>query len=122
MLIESKIRRKNGTTVTIGKDEYHFAPGDDGLHVCEVQNPKHIQRFLSITEGYRIPGTVDDEPETETRTHEALEVEPEEGGDDIDALDLDGLEARFEALGKKMDRRRSLTRLRDELRTLEGSE
>ena len=122
MLIESKIRRKNGTTVTIGKDEYHFAPGDDGLHVCEVENPKHIQRFLSITEGYRIPGTVDDEPETETRTHEALEIEPdeEEGGDEIDALDLDGLEARFEALGKKMDRRRSLARLRDELRTLEA--
>ena len=37
---------------------YHFAPDPEGRHVAFVTVPEHIERFLSITEGYRIaPGT-----------------------------------------------------------------
>lgn len=55
MKIESIIRRKNGTTVQMGGKTYHFwASPETGLaHVAEVEEPAHIQRFLSITEGFR---------------------------------------------------------------------
>lgn len=62
MLIQSIIERDGGTHVTIGEGddarEYHFKPDSKhgGAHVCEVDNKRDIQRFLSITEGYRIPG------------------------------------------------------------------
>lgn len=52
MLIESKIRRKNGTHVTMGEESYHFAPDATGRHVADVKDPDHIARLLSITEGY----------------------------------------------------------------------
>ena len=54
MQIESIIRRKAGTTVTLGGQEYRFLPNDLGAHVAEVEEPAHIQRFLSIAEGFRI--------------------------------------------------------------------
>lgn len=42
---------------------YHFKPeGADPRHVCEVTDNDHIQRFLSITEGYRIAEHTKDEP------------------------------------------------------------
>lgn len=54
MLIESIIRRKDGTGITFNDGSaYHFAPDAQGRHVCHVENQAHIQRFLSITEGYR---------------------------------------------------------------------
>lgn len=59
MLIESKIRRRNGSRILIDDQWYLFVPLEedpDGPHVCEVKSPKHIQRFLSIPEGYCIVG------------------------------------------------------------------
>lgn len=53
MKIESIIQRSQGTTVQIGDQNYHFAPGEDGRHVCDVEDEAHINRFLSIKEGYR---------------------------------------------------------------------
>lgn len=53
MQIESLIKRKDGTEVDIGDDNYHFKPDAMGRHVCEVTDESHIERFLSITEGYR---------------------------------------------------------------------
>ena len=55
MDIESIIRRKDGTHVTIGNIEYHFRPdpAHDGAHVAAVEDPDHIGRFLGIREGYR---------------------------------------------------------------------
>lgn len=52
--IESKLIRKGGSRVDIGGTEYHFQPYTDGAHVCEVANEAHADRFLSITEGYRL--------------------------------------------------------------------
>lgn len=54
MQIECTLIRNGGTHAEIDGTDYHFAPQDDGAHVCEVENPEHAQRFLSITEAYRI--------------------------------------------------------------------
>lgn len=55
MKIESIIRRKNGTTVPFNDGTvYKFQPEvEGGPHVAEVTNQEHIDRFLSITEGFR---------------------------------------------------------------------
>jgi hypothetical protein len=55
MLIESIIRRPEGTVVTFDDGEsFSFQPvADDGPHVAEVKSPDKIERFLAITEGFR---------------------------------------------------------------------
>lgn len=61
MLILSKIKRNPGTFITM-KDgtRYAFMPNDAGDHVSEVEAPAHIERFLSIPEGFGVysPGEV----------------------------------------------------------------
>lgn len=53
MLIECTIRRKNGSTVKLGTQEYKFAPTDkDPRHLCEVKDEAHIERLLSINESF----------------------------------------------------------------------
>ena len=53
MLIKSKIKRENGSNVTIEGTLYRFLPQPPkGDHVCEVENPKHAKRLLSVTEGF----------------------------------------------------------------------
>lgn len=54
MDIESKIKREGGTHVDMGTAKYHFAPLEDGAHVAAVDDQDHQDRFLSITEGYRV--------------------------------------------------------------------
>jgi hypothetical protein len=54
MRIESILQRVGGTTVELGDETYRFVPSHPGgPHVAEVSNPAHIQRLLSITEGFR---------------------------------------------------------------------
>ena len=53
MKIISKIKRELGTNVTLDGVRYHFGPEND--HTCEVENPRHIERFLSIPEGFTTP-------------------------------------------------------------------
>lgn len=48
MLIEHITKRKNGSVHSIGGVKYHFLPNAGGAHVAKVENPAHIQRFLSI--------------------------------------------------------------------------
>jgi len=56
MKIESTIRRKNGTVVTLDDHRYHFQPSaTDPRHLADVEVKAHIARFLSIPEGYQIP-------------------------------------------------------------------
>ena len=55
MLIECILKRDGGTKVDLGGTTYHFSPDSEGRHVAMVADPDHIGRFLSITEGYRIP-------------------------------------------------------------------
>lgn len=62
MLIERLFRNKGGSLIPFGPAEnpeivYHFKPVvDGGPHVCEVDNEEHIERFLSLPEGYREVG------------------------------------------------------------------
>ncbi|EDM71054.1 hypothetical protein RAZWK3B_16695 [Roseobacter sp. AzwK-3b] len=48
MLIETTEIRKGGSKHSIGDKVYHFKPGLDGRHVCDVVDNAHIQRFLSL--------------------------------------------------------------------------
>lgn len=53
MKIESIIKRTKGHSVELGGKTYEFLPPD---YVAEVEDPDHIGRLLSITEGYRASG------------------------------------------------------------------
>jgi hypothetical protein len=76
MQIESILLRDGGTKTEVGGKTYHFRPHPEkGItaHIAEVTEPTHIQRFLSITEGYRPfvpevaePVEVRDDPNAET--------------------------------------------------------
>lgn len=57
MRIESILRRKGGTKVTLDGVEYHFKPDPDGREFADVTNEEHIGVFLSIREGYRLAGS-----------------------------------------------------------------
>ncbi|QRE00595.1 hypothetical protein [Pseudomonas phage Itty13] len=60
MKIESIIRRKNGTRVELDDQVYHFKPTpEDERHLAEVSIRAHIQRFLSIPEGFQ-PAEIDE--------------------------------------------------------------
>jgi hypothetical protein len=52
--IESKLRRVGGSIIPLDGIDYHFKPYTDGAHVCEVTNEDHADRFLSITEGFKL--------------------------------------------------------------------
>lgn len=54
MKIECTLKRKGGTHVDMPGKKYHFEPQEDGRHIAEVEDDAHIERFLSITEAYRI--------------------------------------------------------------------
>lgn len=54
MKIECKLRRQGGTHVELDNIKYHFAPLEDGAHVADVLKEAHQDRFLSISEGYRL--------------------------------------------------------------------
>ena len=56
MLIECRAKRAGGTEVSLDGEAYCFLPVDeqdtDSPHVCDVKNPDHVERFLSISEAY----------------------------------------------------------------------
>lgn len=54
MQIESKIKREGGSHIDMGTAVYHFAPLEDGAHVADVENEAHQDRFLSISDGYKL--------------------------------------------------------------------
>jgi hypothetical protein len=62
MLVESIIRRKNGTTVKLDDSTYKFQPGKgEPRHLCNVKNQVHLAKFLTITEGYRLANQEDED-------------------------------------------------------------
>lgn len=46
--------REGGTRAEIDGLEYHFEPLEDGAHVAEVEDEAHIDRFLSISDHYKV--------------------------------------------------------------------
>lgn len=105
MKIKSLIQRPGGTKVPMpnGKGEpdteYHFAANDRGDHVAEVTNKAHIQRFLSIAEGY--------EPYDEEAVIEAQ-------GESEEANALSELESRINLEGVEKYAKLTTEELRDE--------
>lgn len=84
MEIESIIRRKKGSHVSIDGVEYHFAPSEKhgGKHVAEVENPEHIERLLSVPEGFRAIEPAKSKPAEPTKKAGVA--------DDAPAIDADG--------------------------------
>ena len=76
MLIESKIRREGGSKIDIGGVVYHFAPGADGAHVCDVTDEDALARFLAIPEGFRLVTGVAFVPKPDAQPPAAAEVAP----------------------------------------------
>lgn len=81
MLIELHIRRVNRTSGQPGTmvpfpdgTEYKFAPDEEHgqSHVCEVENPTHIKRLLTIREFTMFGDEMEPLP---VETEEAVEVE-----------------------------------------------
>lgn len=54
MKIQSILIRDGGTRVVLDTTEYHFEPLADGAHVADVGIEAHIDRFLSIPEGFKL--------------------------------------------------------------------
>lgn len=54
MNIQCLLARHGGTKVELDGLEYHFQPLEDGAHVANVEDKSHIDRFLSIPEGYKL--------------------------------------------------------------------
>ncbi len=52
--VESKLIREGGSHIDIGGTDYHFQPYDDGAHVADVADEAHADKFLSITEGFKL--------------------------------------------------------------------
>lgn len=91
--IECIYHRPGGTYVSIGKTMYHFAPGDDGRHVAEVENPEHVKAFLDVPEAYRLAQEVKPDviPASAIPTVEKAE-EDEQVSDDEQASDTEAVE------------------------------
>jgi hypothetical protein len=75
MRIVSIIRRKAGTDVTFDGVLYRFRPEVEGdftsLHVADVEDEGHVQRFLAIPEGYKLHPDVFMPPKVNTSEREA---------------------------------------------------
>lgn len=89
MLIECRIKRAGGSKVTLWGKTYHFAPGPDGRHVCDIRDQAAAEQLLAIPEGYRpAPGLDAPMPDPAKPADEGVD-----GADhDAEAINLDALE------------------------------
>lgn len=81
-VVECILKRKGGTTVDLDGTTYHFRPNENGAHVCPVKISKHLGRFLSIVEGYRLYDEGDDDldqDETTTSDTDSALMDAERG-------------------------------------------
>lgn len=53
MIIQSLIKRKQGTNVLLGSTRYEFRPNAADDHVAEVSNKEHIETLLAIEHGFK---------------------------------------------------------------------
>ncbi|MBB76625.1 MAG: hypothetical protein CMJ75_19130 [Planctomycetaceae bacterium] len=74
MKIESLRRRPGGTVVELETTVYRFQPTpDDPRHQADVEIKSHIERFLSIPEGFReLDGVTEANPLKSSRVHAAV--------------------------------------------------
>jgi hypothetical protein len=144
VLIYTKIKDRNATLVTMNDGtRYAFVPNDDGDYVAEVEDKAHIERFLSIPEGYGvysadvIPASVAKEALEAAKTaqdeadalaaeeaQKAAEGKNEPDEDDqedapgipLEAMTLHDLQALYEAeLGRKPHHRAGMDKLIEDI-------
>ena len=92
MKIVSKIKRRNGHTVTLGDTAYKFLPPD---YAAEVTDKAHVERFLSIPEGYGIA-----DGEVSTKAEQNIEPKRVES---VEYVGSDVHPAAFEIGGKTIE-------------------
>lgn len=85
MKIRCRQEREGGSKITIDDTIYHFSPDENGHHVAEVSDKKHIRRFLSIKEGYHEHSK---EPNDED---EAKQIKLDEDDSDLTAEEISEL-------------------------------
>lgn len=112
MKIAHKFHTEKSRVVELDGTNYHFKPADPANphspHVAEVTNEAHIQRFLSIVEGYCIyttpdatPAATASRPTAQTQTApppESNGISPVDGGGIPAALDTE-----LEEAGKQLN-------------------
>lgn len=54
MLIECLIKRPGGSHVDLDGTQYHFKPDAADRHTADVMIDAHVDRFLSISDAYRV--------------------------------------------------------------------
>lgn len=106
MKIESILTRNGGTKIHFGTPgqansvEYHFKPDESGRHVAEVKYRAHIDRLLSISEGFRVVIDGDEAPEVDEADDAGEETEEDsdagDASDDLDILDKHALSKEYE--------------------------
>lgn len=58
MLIECLIKRPGGSHVDLDGTQYHFKPDAADRHTANVMIDAHVDRFLSISDAYRVARTM----------------------------------------------------------------
>jgi pyruvate/2-oxoglutarate dehydrogenase complex dihydrolipoamide acyltransferase (E2) component len=83
VIIESLIRRDEGTTVELGDAVYKFlpSPAHEGRHVALVDNADHMKVLLAITEGYAFVGPAEKAAAKGMASPAALAPAPEPAAD-----------------------------------------
>lgn len=71
MKIVSKIKRRNGHSVTLGDTAYKFLPPD---YVADVADKAHAERLLSIAEGYGIADSQAPTPQPPKQNDKPVEL------------------------------------------------
>lgn len=87
MLIESKLKRTGGTTVTMRDGTtITFRPNEAGAHVADVLVHKHIQELLAVSEGFGIYGAENDTHADQDDDSSPIIQEHDQDDDDDDDL------------------------------------
>lgn len=113
MLIESIIKRPEGTTVEVAGVTYEFKTNSKGDHVCDVKDKSAQVLLLAIKEGYRAYGVQKEEAVEEVKVEQMLveeTVEEETVTADDDRSTLEAMY--FVKYGKAANPRMGLEKLR----------
>ena len=121
MLILSKIKDRPVTLITMQDNtRYAFQPNEAGDYVAEVTNEAHIERFLSIPEGFAIyrAGRNNGEPVPDPgpQLETVPDPVPETPDMPLEHMTLADLQATFELeLGRKPHHRAGIEKLIEDI-------
>ena len=118
MLIRCLQKRKGGSDITMNDGKsIVFRPDENDDHVAMVTDPDHIQRLLSITEGFKIHTSNDASPAANQKAIIAGAVKSIVAGNDISGANLGDQTTSIKDVGQvalPVDATRPLADLNDE--------